>query len=178
MEKQFKTATKRLLDSVWTLEFYELPDHRIEIISHSRENQKGYDLEGSVSQFKLIEDNNRTVIGVQFAKPDPFKFEPGPAPITYIVTNPNNIFGYPDPKPEHRSPYQIACEIGRIWKKVHPAAKPYLSAMKLLSSIDQMYGEDSASMIVSYFLSNATTWRGEDARRIKTELKELLNSKK
>ena len=29
-------------------------------------------------------------------------------------------------------------------------------------------------MIVRYFLSNATTWRGEDARRIKAELKALL----
>ena len=33
---------------------------------------------------------------------------------------------------------------------------------------------DDGGSIVLYFLSNATTWRGEDARRIKAELKSLL----
>jgi len=32
-------------------------------------------------------------------------------------------------------------------------------------------------MIVRYFLSNATTWRGETARRIKAELKQMLKQK-
>lgn len=31
--------------------------------------------------------------------------------------------------------------------------------------------------IVLYFLSNATTWRGDDARRIKAELKKLAGVK-
>jgi hypothetical protein len=33
---------------------------------------------------------------------------------------------------------------------------------------------DDAKSIVSYFLCNATTWRGEDARRIKKELKDAI----
>jgi hypothetical protein len=37
-----------------------------------------------------------------------------------------------------------------------------------------MYGQDSALSIIAYFLSNATTWRGDDARRLKAELREIL----
>jgi hypothetical protein len=33
---------------------------------------------------------------------------------------------------------------------------------------------DGAETIVRYFLSNASTWRGEDAKRIKAELKSML----
>jgi hypothetical protein len=36
-----------------------------------------------------------------------------------------------------------------------------------------MVNKDSAESIVAYFLSNAATWRGADARRIKAELKAL-----
>jgi hypothetical protein len=43
--------------------------------------------------------------------------------------------------------------------------------MGSLDEITDNYGQDSAESIVLYFLSNATTWRGETARRIKTELK-------
>jgi hypothetical protein len=38
-----------------------------------------------------------------------------------------------------------------------------------------MYGADDARGIVMYFLANAGTWRGENARRIKAELKGMLN---
>jgi hypothetical protein len=45
--------------------------------------------------------------------------------------------------------------------------------MATLRSINDDYGCDSAHSIVIYFLSNATTWRGETARRVKAELKAL-----
>lgn len=70
--------------------------------------------------------------------------------------------------------YVIAADIRRHWPKVYFGAVPYLSAMLNLSNITDRYGLDSADSIVRYFLSNATTWRGEDARRIKAELKALL----
>lgn len=57
--------------------------------------------------------------------------------------------------------------------KSNYAALPYLRAMRELSTVDQSYGSDSAKSIVLYFLSNAATWRGETARRIKAELKEI-----
>lgn len=71
----------------------------------------------------------------------------------------------------------IADEIYRSWKPVNYAAKPYLEAMAVLDSIDGKYGEDSAKSIVLYFLSNAQTWKGPDARRIKLELKALAGVK-
>ena len=70
--------------------------------------------------------------------------------------------------------YEIAFEIEEDWKPVHYTASPYLSAMKMLKSPSEGYGYDSATSIIRYFLSNASTWRGEVARRIKKELNGLL----
>lgn len=69
---------------------------------------------------------------------------------------------------------EIAAEIYRTWKNVNYAAKPYLEAMTTLRSVRENYYLDSGESIVLYFLSNATSWRGEDAKRIKLELKAAL----
>ena len=69
--------------------------------------------------------------------------------------------------------YSIANEIRMDWKKVYFGAVPYLDAMLQLQSIDDNYGMDSAKSVVLYFLSNASTWRGETAKRIKLELKAM-----
>lgn len=71
--------------------------------------------------------------------------------------------------------YQIAGDIRSNWPRVNYAAEPYLSAMGQLMDITDAYGYDDADSIVRYFLANATTWRGEDARRIKSELKGMLS---
>jgi hypothetical protein len=68
---------------------------------------------------------------------------------------------------------EIAAEIRKEWAKVYFGAVPYLDAMSTLTSIDDNYGCDSAKSIVLYFLSNATSWRGDAAKRIKAELKQL-----
>lgn len=73
-----------------------------------------------------------------------------------------------------RSLHEIASEIYRLWKPVNFAAKPYLEAMMSLDSINDDYGADSGRSIVSYFLVNASGFRGPDAKRIKAELKALL----
>lgn len=69
--------------------------------------------------------------------------------------------------------YEIANDIKKDWKNVNFAAKPYLEAMSTLTSIDDNYMFDSAKSIVIYFLSNAGSWRGETAKRIKAELKAM-----
>lgn len=74
----------------------------------------------------------------------------------------------------HRPIHQIADEIIRDWKKPYFGATPYLSAMKYLSHRDDSFIHDSAKDVVLYFLANANTWRGETARRIKKELKEII----
>jgi len=72
-----------------------------------------------------------------------------------------------------RSLSVIAAEIRRDWKNVNYAAAPYLRAMSGMNSINDSYGMDGAKSTVLYFLSNASTWRGEVAKRIKAELKAM-----
>ena len=74
--------------------------------------------------------------------------------------------------------YEIAREIRADWKNVNYAAKPYLDAMRDLTNITDTYGYDSAKSVVLYFLSNASSWRGENARRIKTELNAMCKASK
>lgn len=74
---------------------------------------------------------------------------------------------------EQRPLYVIAAEIRKDWKNVYFGAVPYLDAMEALTSIKDAYYYDSGESVVLYFLSNATTWRGEVARRIKAELKAM-----
>jgi hypothetical protein len=72
---------------------------------------------------------------------------------------------------------EIANEIRDDWKKPYFGAVPYLNAMFGLYSINDQYGADSAKSIVLYFLSNASTWRGETAKRVKKELKAIAGVK-
>ena len=70
--------------------------------------------------------------------------------------------------------HEIARDVNATWSKVSPYAQPYLDAMQYLTTINDDYYLDSGRSVVLYFLSNAATWRGDDARRIKKELKEML----
>lgn len=69
----------------------------------------------------------------------------------------------------------IASDIRSGWAKPYFGAVPYIDAMSYLNTVDDMYGADRADMIIRYFLSNATTWRGDTARMIKAELRALLS---
>jgi hypothetical protein len=75
----------------------------------------------------------------------------------------------------------IAREIEADWSKlgkgVNYAAKPYLDAMKTMSTMDAPYFCDSGVSVVLYFLGNATSWRGEKAKAIKAELKAMLKAR-
>ena len=73
--------------------------------------------------------------------------------------------------------YKIARDIYQAWPKVNYAAKPYLEAMRDLSSIDDKYGDDSARSIVLYFLSNASSFKGDQAKALKLELKTIAGIK-
>jgi len=72
-----------------------------------------------------------------------------------------------------RSLSTIAREISQDWTRPYFGAVPYLSAMRSLDSIHDDYIHDSGKSIVLYFLANATTWRGDTARRVKAELKAM-----
>ena len=60
---------------------------------------------------------------------------------------------------------------------VYFGAVPYLSAMGDLNNVNENYGADSGQSIVLYFLSNASFYRGEQARLVKAELKRRLGIK-
>jgi hypothetical protein len=83
----------------------------------------------------------------------------------------------------HRPINVIAQEIFQYWPvgqgkgKMYFGAVPYANAMLSVEKKGDMYGADTAESLVLYFLSNATTWRGEDARQIKAELKSIVGLK-
>jgi hypothetical protein len=74
-----------------------------------------------------------------------------------------------------RQLHTIADEIKSDWKKVNYAAKPYLAAMSEMEDVSDPYGMSSGESVVRYFLGNASAWRGDTARRIKNELKEMIS---
>lgn len=77
-------------------------------------------------------------------------------------------------KGKRRHLHAIAREIKQKWTKPYFGAVPYIDAMLTMHSADDDYGADNGKSIVLYFLANAATWRGDDARRIKAELKALV----
>ncbi len=67
---------------------------------------------------------------------------------------------------------QVAREIKKNWSKPYFGAIPYLNAM-----LTENYGYDGEKSIVLYFLSNASTYRGELAKQHKKELKQIVGIK-
>lgn len=78
------------------------------------------------------------------------------------------------PAVQNRPLSEIAKDIRSHWANVNFAAEPYLWAMRSLDKITDYFHEDDGESVVIYFLGNATGWRGEDAKRIKAELKAML----
>jgi hypothetical protein len=74
----------------------------------------------------------------------------------------------------NRSISAIARDIKRVWVKPYFGAKPYLDAMTQLNTINDKYIFDSGESVVMYFLANASTFRGNDAKVLKQELKNIL----
>lgn len=73
----------------------------------------------------------------------------------------------------HRPISIIARDITLAWANPTYSAKPYLAAMRQLSSINEHFGADDARSIVLHFLSNAASWRGPAAKELKAELRQI-----
>ena len=70
---------------------------------------------------------------------------------------------------------ELANVIRKDWNnKMNFGAVPYYEAMTCLQSVNDCYGADSGRSIVAYFLSNASTWKGETAKAIKKELNKRI----
>ena len=68
----------------------------------------------------------------------------------------------------------IARDIRKSWKKLSYMAQPYVEAMEQGDKITDRYIMGDYVTVVMGFLANSSGFRGEDARRIKAELKEML----
>ena len=69
---------------------------------------------------------------------------------------------------------EIANFIKNDWKKINFGAEPYLNAMLEIENIADNYHLEMGDSIVRYFLGNASTYRGENARIVKKRLNKLL----
>lgn len=75
---------------------------------------------------------------------------------------------------KQRPLYVIAADIRQNWKNVRYSAEPYLAALEEISYVNDVYLFTNGRSLVRYFLSNASYWRGAEAKRIKAELKGML----
>jgi len=73
--------------------------------------------------------------------------------------------------------YEIAMDISKDWSNPSVYAIDYIQAMRRLNLITDMFYQDSAKEIVLRFLSNASSWRGDKAKAIKAELKQICGIK-
>ena len=94
--KETKKATKRLLDSVWTVEFKEVSPTEVEIVRYSRDDQEGYDRERKLPQGVLVETENRTVTHLLIREEfDSHNWvNETNADRKLLVVNPKHIFDY------------------------------------------------------------------------------------
>jgi hypothetical protein len=69
---------------------------------------------------------------------------------------------------------EIAQAIAKDWENISPYAKDYLEAMKNIHDVNGSYYADSAKSVVLYFLANASSYRGENARAYKALLKAMV----
>jgi hypothetical protein len=73
--------------------------------------------------------------------------------------------------------YDISEVIQKNWVPINFSAAPYVRAMSTLTSVKDNYYAESASSIILYFLSNASTFKGPVARLVKDELKRRIGVK-
>lgn len=78
---------------------------------------------------------------------------------------------------KNRAISDIAYDIKKDWKNVYFGAVPYLEALTSLTTIHDKYIMDDAKSLIIYFLSNAKTYRGENAKKYKAELKKIAGIK-
>ena len=75
-----------------------------------------------------------------------------------------------------RPVHEIADEIMKSWKDIPAGAKPYLKAMRQITSVADTYGKDDGREIVLKFLDvpGVDEWEGPDADRLKGDLKAAM----
>lgn len=91
-------ATKRLLDSIWTVSYNVLNENEIEIIGYNRDDPEGYKNECNLPQCTVIEDDKRNFIGLMVREKFKFNYfdwvNSKNADHIYKVVNPKHITSY------------------------------------------------------------------------------------
>lgn len=78
---------------------------------------------------------------------------------------------------QHRPLHKIGADIKQDWgARMNGAAVPYVEGLCDLHGPNDRWGVETGADAIQGFLNNAQTWRGETARRIKSELKEILQN--
>lgn len=95
------------------------------------------------------------------------------------MTTPKQLTDYTTKQLKEMTLGEIATIIKKNWKEtakngVYFGAVPYLDAMYSLGSTKDNYGADSGKSIVTYFLCNASTWKGPVAKEIKAHLNKCI----
>jgi hypothetical protein len=71
------------------------------------------------------------------------------------------------------TPADVVRTIRADWRNPYFGAVPYLEALEGLASWDARFGVESARSLAPYLLNNLKTWRGDVARSVKAQLKEV-----
>lgn len=77
-------------------------------------------------------------------------------------------------RPIHEIAAEIENDYAARGKPLYFGAVPYVQAMRRLDKYTDNYYEDDAVSVLTYALSNLSTWRGDTARRAKAEMKAML----
>lgn len=101
MTKQLpQIATKRLIDSVWTLGYELNEDNSMTILFFGREEPKGYEMEGTTPFVSMgeqtVNGQKRTVVEVKLTEREFWNKREGDFESVHPVTNPEYIFNYPE----------------------------------------------------------------------------------
>tara|TARA_R110001583_G_scaffold52147_6_gene162186 strand:+ start:650 stop:1456 length:807 start_codon:yes stop_codon:yes gene_type:complete len=130
-----KYATKRLIDSVWTMG-YEIKDDMAVIHSYDRENPIGYEQEKSLPQVSVKESAGRIVTSVVINENyDPFRMDHSKGGKEYVVANPKFVFSYDlDTPPEITvmppEPTESAIYLSKVKVEgVSTSSTPYTAAV-------------------------------------------------
>ena len=68
----------------------------------------------------------------------------------------------------------IMADVKKAWAKPNFAAVPYIAALSTLRTVNDVYIHEDARSLILYFLSNASSFRGPQAKALKAELRALL----
>lgn len=73
----------------------------------------------------------------------------------------------------HKPLNEYAAIIRQDWAKPSPYAAPYIDAMRYGNQVTDKYLIGDFKSVVLGFLANAQSWRGDAAKQVKAELKQI-----